>query len=99
MSYNLSFTDTSNNLGDIAVGISQSMGPVFGGMILFLVWLTFYALLARNGASTAFVGSGLVATGIGVSMLFGGLITWQTLIVPVIVLILGMMYLFWNDRK
>lgn len=98
MAYNLTFTNTTNNVGDIAVAMASNVGPLFGGIILFIVFLTFYGLSSRYGASSGFLASSFITSIVGILMMFGGLTTWPVVIIPIIFFIGGIAYRFFADK-
>lgn len=98
MTYNLSFTNTSNNIGDIAVSLASNVGPLFGGLILFILFITFYSLSSRYGATSGFVSSTFITSIAGVLMMFGGLTTWSVAIIPIILFLGGVAYRFFSER-
>lgn len=95
---NLTFTNTSNNIADITLGVATDIGPAFGGVLVFIIFVTFYALTSRYGATTAFLSSTFMASMSGLVMMFAGLTTWQVVVVPVMLFLLAFAYRFWQER-
>lgn len=99
MATNITFTETSNNIADLAAGITTNLGSTFPAVLLFIIWLSFYGLTVRNGSSAAFIASNFVTSIAGVIMMLSGFTTWQVVVVPVVLFVGSLAYRFFTIGK
>lgn len=95
---NLTFINNSNNIADLAVGLSANYGALFGSIVLFAIFITVFASTIKNGSSAAMIASSVATSIIGILMLFAELVTWPVTVVPVVIAMGSIVYRFFDNR-
>lgn len=98
MGYNITFITTSNNIADLFIGVNNALPGLFSGVILSVIWISFFGLTIDFGTTSAFISASLITTIFGGLLLFSGLTTWPVVVVPVILFLFGIGYRFFSGK-
>lgn len=99
MVVNTTFLDTSNNFADLASGITVNLGNLFPSILLFIIFISFYALSIRNGASEAMIAGSFATSLAGMMMMFAGFANWIVVVIPIVIFLGSLAYRFFDTRN
>lgn len=89
MIYNTTWMDSSNTLGSLVTGVNVMSNNLFVILVLVAIWMIVFFKTNDQGTSKSLITSGFVTSIIGILFWFMNLLTWELLIVPVIVFLTG----------
>jgi len=84
MAYNISFMDNTTDMVDIVQGINTASNNMLSIFILAFVYIYVFVATMDQGTSTAMITSGISSVVVGSLLMFMALITWQILLIPVL---------------
>ena len=97
MSYNMTFQDTSNTLDDIVSGVNTASGGMFAVILLVILWFILFSTFKRYETLTAYTASSFIVSVVAALAWFRGYVGFETALVPVIMLIVGVIIGFFKN--
>jgi hypothetical protein len=97
MTYNTTFTDTSNNIVDILAGLNNINGGYVAGLSLFILFLILMISLRGEPKHNFITASAvlIILTGIYWKI---GLVNFEIIFVPITMLFIGLVTIGLSDR-
>lgn len=94
--YNLTNLTAANNLYEVVAGVNGLSGNMFSAIFLLAVFIVLLFNIFKNDFKVSMLASTIITTLIAILMFFIGLITWQYIIICILLLIVSIILLIFT---
>lgn len=87
--YNTTYTDTSNNIIDIMVGVNNSLGGYFASISLFMIFIILMISMRHNEPKNSFTAASAIVTLISALYWGMGWLAFGYIFIPLVMVFAG----------